>query len=43
MGKEAASVALRLMVGEKIEKTTYIDTFLITKDNVAEYGTDKWQ
>lgn len=43
MAQEAATVALKLMAGEKIEKTTYIDTFLINEENVAEYGVDKWQ
>lgn len=43
MAQEAAAVALKLMAGEKIEKTTYIDTFLINKENVAEYGVDTWQ
>ena len=43
MAQEAVSVALKLMVDEKIEKMTYIETFMITKENVAEYGIDKWQ
>lgn len=43
MAQEAATVALKLMADEKIQKTTYIDTFLITKENVTEYGVDTWQ
>lgn len=43
MAQEAVSVALKLISDEKIEKMTYIETFLITKENVAEYGIDKWQ
>lgn len=43
MGQEAAAVALKIMNEEKFDKTTYIDTFMINKDNVKEYGVDKWQ
>lgn len=43
MGAEAVTVAIQLMNGEKVEKTTYIDTFLINKENVNEYGIDTWQ
>ena len=28
---------------EDYEKTTYIDTFFIGKDNVEMYGTNGWQ
>lgn len=43
IGQEAASVALKILNGEDYEKVTYIDTFLINSDNVAEYGTTDWQ
>ena len=43
MGQEAAKVAIQLMNGEKVKKTTYIDTFLINKENINEYGVDTWQ
>ena len=29
--------------GKEIEKEIVVDTFLITADNVEEYGTDGWQ
>lgn len=43
MALEAANVALMIMAEEKVEKITYIETFMINKDNVKEYGVDKWQ
>ncbi len=43
MGKEAAHIGMKILMGEKYEEITYIDTFLINKENVEEYGIDKWQ
>lgn len=43
MGKAAAKVALDMLNGEKYEKETYLETYLITKDNVKMYGSDGWQ
>lgn len=42
-GKEAVSVALKIMNDEKYESVTYLETFWIDKENVAEYGADTWQ
>ena len=43
LGQEAANVALKMLKGEKYKEVTYIDTFLINQENVAEYGIDTWQ
>lgn len=43
LGQEAANVALQMLSGEKFKEVTYIDTFLINQENVAEYGIDTWQ
>lgn len=43
IGQEAAAVALQMMNDERYEDDTYIDTYLITKENIAEYSTDAWQ
>lgn len=32
-----------VLAGKEIEKEIVVDTFLITADNVEEYGTDGWQ
>lgn len=43
MGQEAAIVGMKIMDGQEYEKITYIETFLINKDNVQEYGVENWQ
>lgn len=43
IGHKAAKAALDVIDGKEIEKNIVVDTFLITKDNVDEYGTDGWQ
>lgn len=43
MGQEAVSIALKIMNDEKYESVTYLETFWIDKENVAEYGIDTWQ
>ena len=43
IGKKAAQAALDVIDGKTIEKSIVVDTFLITKNNVDEYGTDGWQ
>lgn len=43
MGKEAVKVALDMLNGEKYEKETYLETYLITKENIEMYGSDGWQ
>jgi ribose transport system substrate-binding protein len=32
-----------VLKGEKYEKRTPVETFLINKDNVEKYGLDGWQ
>ena len=43
IGKTIAETAYSWLNGEEVEKFIPIETFLITADNVAEYGTDGWQ
>ena len=43
IGKEAVSVTLKMLADEKYKAITYIDTFFITKDNIAEYDINSWQ
>lgn len=43
IAQEAASVALQMMNDEKYERVTYIDTYIITKENVSEYDINTWQ
>ena len=43
MGKEAVKIALNILNGESFERETYLETYLITKDNVEMYGSDGWQ
>lgn len=43
IGSESIKAAYTLIEGGSVEKNIVIDTFIITADNVAEYGTDGWQ
>ena len=43
MGQEAAKIAISILSGEKYEKETYEDVFMINKENVDMYGVDGWQ
>ena len=43
LGYESMMSALDVLAGKEIEKEIVVDTFLITADNVEEYGTDGWQ
>lgn len=43
IAQEAAAVALQMMNDEKYEDVTYIDTYIITKENVSEYDIHTWQ
>lgn len=43
IGKECVKAARDILSGKEVEKEVKIDTFLITKENVSEYGTDGWQ
>lgn len=40
---KSVEVMYKLLAGEEIEDRYPVDTFLITADNVKEYGTDGWQ
>lgn len=43
LGKTAVKVALNMLNGEEYEDETFLDTYLITKENIEMYGTDGWQ
>lgn len=43
IGKQCVEAAQKILAGEKVDKEIKVDTFLITKENVKEYGTDGWQ
>lgn len=43
IGKTIAETAYAWLAGEEVEEYIPIDTFLVTADNVDEYGTDGWQ
>ena len=43
IGYDSVTVAYKILAGEDFEFRTPVETFLITIDNVAEYGTDGWQ
>ena len=43
IGKTIAETAYSWLNGEEVEEFIPIETFLITADNVADYGTDGWQ
>ena len=40
---KAVEIMYKVMNGESVEDTYPVDTFLITSDNVNDYGTDGWQ
>lgn len=43
IGKTIADTAYKWLDGETVEEFIPIETFLITADNVDEFGTDGWQ
>ncbi len=43
IGSRAADVIYRLLAGEEVEKSILVPVELITKDNVGDFGIDKWQ
>lgn len=43
IAQEAASVALQMMMDEKYQRVTYIDTYIITKENISEFNINTWQ
>lgn len=43
IAKTSVDVMYKLLKGEKIEDRYPVETFLITAENVKDYGTDGWQ
>jgi len=43
IGKKSVEVAYKILNGEDYEKRIPVETFLINKDNVDEYGVKDWQ
>ncbi len=43
IAKTSVDIMYKAMAGEKVEARYPVETFLITKDNVAQYGVDGWQ
>lgn len=43
LGYESMMAAFDVLEGKEIEPEIVVDTFLITAENVAEFGTDGWQ
>lgn len=43
LGYSSMMAAFDFLEGKTLEKEVVVDTFLISKDNVDEYGTDGWQ
>lgn len=43
IAKKSVEIMYKYLAGEKVDATYPVDTFLITSDNVADYGTDGWQ
>lgn len=43
LGYQSMMAAYKTLQGEEVEKEIVVDTFLITAENVDEFGTDGWQ
>lgn len=43
IGKNSVETAYQILNKEEVEKNILVPTFLIDKNNVAEYGVDGWQ
>ncbi len=43
IGREAARVIYCLLEGKPVERNIFIPVELVTKDNVAQFGIDRWQ
>lgn len=43
IGSKVADVIYKLLNGESVDKNILVPVQLITKDNVEEFGTDRWQ
>ena len=43
IGTRTADVIYKLLNGEEIEKHILVPVKLVTKDNVEDFGIDRWQ
>ena len=43
IAETAVELMYKYLDGEEIDDRYPVETFLITADNVADYGTDGWQ
>lgn len=43
IAKQAVAIMYAVMAGQDVKDTYPVNTFLITSDNVNQYGTDGWQ
>lgn len=43
ISKTSVDVMYKYLAGETVDDRYPVETFLITSDNVAEFGTDGWQ
>ena len=43
IAKTSVEIMYKIMDGEEVDERYPVETFLITEDNVDEYGTDDWQ
>lgn len=43
IAKTSVDIAYKILNGQSVQKDNPVQTFLITKDNVSQYGVDSWQ
>ena len=43
IASKSVEIMYKVIAGEKVEARYPVETFLITSDNVSQYGTDGWQ
>ena len=43
LGYDSMCAAFNVLAGNEVSKDVAVDTFIVTADNVADYGTDGWQ
>ena len=43
IGKQAAEAIYDLLNGEEVEENMLVPVELVTRDNVEDYGIDRWQ
>ena len=41
--QDSMCAAFNVLAGNEVSKDVAVDTFIVTADNVADYGTDGWQ